>query len=325
MIEVLQPGLLSSLQDTGRVGYGHLGIGRAGGADLPALALANALVGNDAHACAIESTLVGPRLRLHRSAWVALTGAPMPRARVDGHDLPMWRPVRCAAGSVLDLGPMSRGCRSYLAIAGGLSVDSWLGSRSSDLNAGLGPVQGRALAAGDTLDLGAPVREPVYAGHWSLDPEPWFPSGGDPPEFHLMPASHTDAMDRASRDMLSGGAVFRVDSESNRVGVRMQADRPLQLRQSLEMVSEGLVPGTMQLPPGGQPILMLAEHPVTGGYPRIAHLASVDLPRLAQLRPGDTLRFRWVDADRASEARRIRDRELEQLQCNIRTRLEQGT
>ncbi len=325
MIEVLHPGFLSSLQDTGRIGAAHLGIGHAGGADAPALKLANALVGNDADACVIEATLTGPRLRLQRAAWVALTGAPLPRASLDGGPLPMWRPVRCDAGSEIELGPMPRGCRSYLAVGGGISVESWMGSRATDLNAGLGPFEGRALAAGDRLELGEPSRETDYAGHWSLDPEPWFPGAVDPPPFHLLQASHTPDLDRASRDMLGGGATFRVDSESNRVGVRMQSDRPLQLRHRLELVSEGLVPGTMQLPPGGQPILMLAEHPVTGGYPRIAHLASVDLPRLAQLRPGDTIRFRWIDVEQAREARQVRDRELDQLMRNIRTRLEQGT
>lgn len=325
MIEVLHPGLLSSLQDAGRAGHAHLGIGRAGAADRPAMTLANALVGNDANACVVEATLVGPRLRVQRAAWIALTGAPLPRARLDGEALPMWRPVRCAAGSEIDLGPMASGCRSYLAVGGGIAVDPWLGSRSSDLNAGLGPMHGRALQAGDRVPLGEPGRALAYAGQWSLDPGPWFARDEDTPRLHLLRASHTDRLDPASRDALGGGSVFRVDSDSNRVGVRVQAPEPLQLRDSLELVSEGLVPGTMQLPPGGQPILMLAEHPVTGGYPRIAQLASVDLPRLAQLRPGGMLRFQWIEAEQARRARRVRDRELEQLVRYIRTRLEEGT
>lgn len=324
MIEVLHPGLQSSLQDDGRVGHAHLGIGRSGAADRPARILANALVGNADGACVIEATLVGPRLRLPDAAWVALTGAPLPRARMDGKMLPMWRPVRCAAGAEIDLGPMSAGCRAYLAVAGGIAVEPWLGSRSSDLNAGLGPLHGRALRAGDRLPLGPSDRVPDYAGHWSLDPAPWFEVRAGAP-LRLMPASHTELLDTAARDALGGAAAFRVDTDSNRVGVRLQAPQSLRLDQPLQLLSEGLVAGTMQLPPGGQPIVMLAEHPVTGGYPRVAQLAAVDLPRLAQLRPGDTLRFTWVDADAARTAQWAREQVLLQLCTSIRTRLEEGT
>jgi len=324
MIEVLHAGMLSSLQDHGRIGHAHLGIGRSGAADRPARMLANALVGNDDAACVIEATLVGPRLRIRQAAWIALTGAPLPRACLDGRPLPMWRPVRCAAGAEIDLGPMPSGCRSYLAVEGGIAAETWLGSRSSDLNAGLGPLQGRALRAGDVLPLGKPERAPAYAGHWSLDPAPWFDASVGAP-LRLMPASHTDRLEPASRDALGGAAAFRVDADSNRVGVRMQGPAPLRLDEPRQLLSEGLVAGSMQLPPGGQPILMLAEHPVTGGYPRIAQLAEVDLPRLAQLRPGDTTRFEWIETDTARDAWQARERELLQICTMIRTRLEHGT
>jgi len=324
MIEVLHPGMLSSLQDHGRAGYAHLGIGRSGAADRPARVLANALLGNTEAACVIEATLVGPRLRLRQAAWIALTGAPLPRARLAGRPLPMWRPVHGAAGAEIDLGPMPSGCRSYLAVQGGIAVEPWLDSRSSDLNAGLGPMQGRALQAGDVLPLGKPECAPDYAGHWSLDPAPWFDGSMGAP-LRLMPASHTDRLEPASRDALGGAVAFRVDADSNRVGVRLRGSAPLRLDRPLQLPSEGLVAGTMQLPPAGQPILMLAEHPVTGGYPRIAQLAEADLPRLAQLRPGVTVRFDWIDADTARDAWQAREHELLQICSMIRTRLEQGT
>lgn len=324
MIEVISPGLLSSLQDGGRIGHAHLGIGRSGAADRPAFTLANTLVGNPAGACVIEVTLLGPRLRLRRDAWIALTGAPMPRARIDDRPLPMWRPVRAAAGVEIDLGSMPSGCRAYLAIDGGIAVDHWLDSRSTDLNARLGPMQGRALAAGDILPLEPRSADIGYAGRWSLDPASWFDAHGDTP-LRLIPASHTGRLDPASHDALGGGEAFRIDVDSNRVGVRMQSREPLRLREPLEMLSEGLVAGTMQLPPGGQPILMLAEHPVTGGYPRIAQLAEADLPRLAQYRPGDAVRFAWIGRGDARRAQQVRDRELLQLCVSIRARLEKGT
>ena len=245
-------------------------------------------------------------------------------ARRDGEPLPMWRPVHCEAGSEIDLGPMAAGCRSYLAVAGGIAVEPWLDSRSTDLNAGLGPMHGRALATGDTVPLGPPARDLAYAGHWSLDPAAWFGTVAAGP-LRLLPASHTDALADAAREALGGKAALRVDADSNRVGVRLEAPEPLRLREPLELLSEGLVAGTMQLPPGGQPILMLAEHPVTGGYPRIAQLAEADLPRLAQLRPGETVRFAWIDMDQARRARLSGARELEQLCTSIRRRLEEGT
>ncbi len=315
MIEILEAGLLSSLQDAGRAGYARWGIGRAGAADGPALQLANALVGNAADACAIECTLVGPRLRLHRAARIALTGAPLPRARCNRRPLPMWSAFDCPAGSVLELGPMAAGCRSYLAIDGGIDVAPWLGSRATDLNAKVGPL-GRPLRKGDRVPLAdaAPLT-PAVPG-WSVDPRPWF---GPEATLRLQPASHTGRLDQPSLHALTHDS-FVVGADSNRVGVRLQGPA-LHLRRPLELVSEAVVAGVMQLPPGGQPIVLLNEHPVTGGYPRIAQLAAVDLPRLAQHRPGDRLRFNWVTARQAREALNRQQQALERLQRNIARRL----
>lgn len=319
MIEVLHPGLLSSLQDAGRVGHAHLGIGRAGAADPPAWRLANALVGNDADACAVEMTLQGPRLRLYDDCVVALTGAPLPRARCSGEPLPMWCPVMCAAGSELELGPMPVGCRSYLAVAGGIAVEPWLGSRSTDINAGLGPLEGRALRKGERLPVGAPALAGAVPDAWSLDPRPWFAPAGS--VLRLLAASHTAMLTDASRTALSSVA-FRVDADSNRVGVRFHGGVPLGLREPLELISEGVVAGVMQLPSGGQPIILGVEHPVSGGYPRIAQLAAADLPRLAQCRPGDSVHFSWTTMAQAEQALSEQRRSLERLCVDIAHRLE---
>lgn len=321
MIEVLEAGLISSLQDAGRPGHAALGIGRAGAADLPALRLANALVGNDDRACAIELTLRGPRLRFHRDTVFALTGAPLPNARCDGRPVAGWRRLHASAGSELQLGAMPTGCRAYLAVAGGIDVEPWLGSRSTDLNAGLGPAPGRALRADDRLATGdapAPVDEPP---HWSLDPRPWF-DAESPRVLRWTPGRHTGLLDEASREALRTRP-FRVGADSNRVGVRLDGPA-LKLRQPLELVSEGVVAGVVQLPPGGQPIILLNEHPVTGGYPRVAQLAAVDLPRLAQCRPGDTLHVRWTGCAEAIEALCTQQRMLDKLCADIRRRLEES-
>jgi len=318
MIEVLTPGLLSSLQDRGRPGLAHLGIGRAGAADLPALRLAHALVGNPPDACALEITLTGPTLRLHRDVELALTGAPV-AAEANGRALPGWTPLRLKAGSVLRLGGMRHGCRSYLAVRGGIDVATVLGSRSQDLNAGLGPLDGRALRAGDRLPLGATDAFAGDADHaaWSLDPRPWF-DGAVARPLRLLSGTHTERLDAASREALFA-ASFRIAAASNRVGCRLDGPR-LALHAPLELISEGVVAGTVQLPPNGQPIVLLCEHPVSGGYPRIGQLAAVDLPRLAQRRPGDALRFAPVDAGEAARLLEAREQRLLRMETAIARR-----
>lgn len=319
MIEVLKAGMLDSLQDTGRAGQAHLGIGRAGAFDVPALRLANALVGNEAGACALEITLQGPTVLVTRDVRVALTGASMPKARIDDQPLPMWRSCAVAAGSTLTLGGAEDGCRSYLAVSGGIDVPPWLDSRSTDINAALGPFE-RALKTGDQLEIGTPSKNQDDGCYdWSLDPAPWFDPYSDAP-LHLIRGAHTDCLDDTSAKALVSRE-FTVHGDSNRVGMRLDGPQ-LRLSESLEMVSEGSVAGVMQLPPGGQPILLGCEHPVTGGYPRIAQLAQVDLPRMAQLRAGAKLHFRWIDMRDATQLLHEQERSLAKLEADIARRLE---
>jgi antagonist of KipI len=337
-IRVLSPGWLTSVQDTGRIGHAAIGVGRAGAMDDVALRLANALVGNGDNAAALEITLRGPRLRFERDALIALTGAVID-ARCAAHGIPPWRPVWIRAGSELDLGGMRRGARAYLAIAGGIDVAAALGSRSTDINAALGSFNGRGLVSGDELPVGqAPAErltpswpalagraaderggdEGVVAAHWSLDPQPWFDARGDLP-VALARGSHFESLGAASRRALFAGE-FRVGNESNRVGYRLEGTK-LSLQSPLELVSEGVVPGTMQLPPNGNPIVLMAEAPTTGGYPRIGMVATVDLPRLAQRRPGDRVRFVETSLAEAQTRYLQRERALAALIHTINERL----
>ncbi len=317
MFRVIQSGLLTTLQDGGRPGSAHLGIGVSGAADMPACRLANALVGNRADACVLEMTLQGPVLETDTDAWIALTGAPLPRARLNDAPLPMWQPVHVEAGSRLALGSMPHGCRSYLAIGGGIDVPMWRGSRATDVNAALGPCP-HPLASGDTLPVGAASQTLKTDDDWSLDPRPWFDVSGIR-IVDLLPASHTDQLDASSRDALTR-ATYTIGNDSNRVGVRLQGPA-LALSDSLELISEGVTTGTVQLPPGGQPIIMGPEHPVTGGYPRIAQVTAVDLPKLAQCRPSDTVSFRFTDMSRAMTQLAKRETALQQLIDHIGQRL----
>lgn len=314
-MRVLKPGLLTSVQDTGRNGYAALGIGASGAADSVALRLANALVGNSRSAAALEWTLLGPRLQFDVATCVAVIGDT--NVNVDGDGVPAWCPLRIEPGSVLDCGTLRRGARGYLAVAGGLAVAPVLGSRSTDVNAGIGPVDGRALRAGDVLPLQAAMPSSTRA-KWSIDPAPWFDfDGGEP--VRLLRGTHFTDLDAASRAALCE-AEFRIASDSNRVGWRLVGPT-LQLAAPRELVSSGVTVGTLQLPPGGQGIVLGVEGPTTGGYPRLAHVIAVDMPRLAQRRPGDAVRFDLVEPDHAHRLLREREDALRKLESAIHIRL----
>lgn len=320
--EVLQPGLLTTLQDPGRPGFAHLGIGRAGAFDAPALAIANLLCGNPRAACGLEITLRGPTLGFSRAARIAVAGAPITFA-IDGVPMPMWTPVAVAAGARVTLGTIRTGCRSYLAVRGGFAVPAVLGSRSCDVNARLGPLDGRPLAAGDRLPIGAATAPHSFAAarppRWSLDPRPWHCTDPDHP-LRLLPGAHFEHLTAAARERLFSEP-FSVHADSNRVGLRLRGPT-LECQHAFEMVSEACVPGTLQLPPAGQPIAFGPECPVSGGYPRIGQLAAVDLPRLAQLRPGDALRFVACTFAEALRALAARERALQRLERNVGARLQ---
>jgi len=322
---VLKPGLLSTLQDAGRPGHAALGVGRAGATDGPAWQLANAMVGNFSGEAAMECTLLGPKLQFTKTTVVALTGATM-EASVDGQPIPMWTRCQLPAGSVLQLGGMSVGCRGYLAVGGGFDVAKILGSRSTDLHARLGHANGRALRAGDELPIGASTslasahdNNELTALPWGIDPHPWFDFAFQP--LALLPGKHSDFLDEKSQQTLHHEK-FILSKDSNRTAGRLDG-HTLSLRHPLELISEASLPGTLQLPPSGQPMALLAEAPVTGGYPRIGQIAAVDLPRLAQRRPGDAVCFRPCTLDDAIRRWNEREQRLAKLIQTIQHRLDQ--
>lgn len=325
-VSVLKSGLLTTLQDAGREGHAALGVGHAGPMDAVALRLANALVGNHEDAAVIEMTLIGPRLRFDADAVIALVGAAFD-AHIDDMHVPLWRPLRVNAGSELDCGRALRGTYACLAIAGGFDAARVLGSRASDVNAHLGPFGGRPLHNGDALAFqehpqappkSRPLEKAARLPHrphwnttaWSLDPRPWFDAAASKP-IHLIRGAQFDALDGASQVALFA-AEFRVSTDSNRVGIRLDGPS-LALAQPLELVSEAVAFGTLQLPPGGQPIALMAEHPTTGGYPRIGQVAAIDLPRLAQRKPGEQVCFAPIDLDDAQRRFLHREQALAEL------------
>ncbi|MEO7260929.1 MAG: biotin-dependent carboxyltransferase family protein [Jatrophihabitantaceae bacterium] len=284
MIEVLSPGPLATVQDLGRPGLADLGVSRSGAADRTALRLANRLVGNDETAAGIEITFGGLRLRLAGAATVAFTGA---RCELSGHRGGWNAALSCPAGSVLALGAPLTGLRSYLAVRGGLAVEEVLGSRATDTLSGLGPA---VLLAGRQLRLGtAAAGEPGdVGGEAAFEP----PAGI--PTLRLAAGPRADWFTSESLSRLYDSS-WQVRPDSNRIGTRLAGPtlrvRPDAERAVAELPSEPTLPGAIQVPSDGQPIVLGPDAPVTGGYPVIAVLPGAELDLLAQLRPGSTLRF----------------------------------
>jgi KipI family sensor histidine kinase inhibitor len=315
-VEVLRTGPLATIQDLGRPGYAHLGVPHAGAADPDSLKRANRLVGNSDGTAGLEVTLGRLQLRFHAAAVVAVTGAQvavsLTAAAANPAEAPFGRAVDVPAGTVLRLAAPADGLRSYLSIRGGIDVPPELGSRSADLLSGLGP---RPLRPGDRLPVGAigpaPRRSPAsLAGRVapaSSDPAapPASPARGDPARgdpgrsdpggpvlLRIWTGPRDDWFEPAALLALTA-ANYQVTPTSNRTGLRLSG-APLVRAQAGELPTEGMVTGALQVPPDGQPILLLADHQTTGGYPVIAVVHSADLGRAAQLRPGRLVRFRLV-------------------------------
>ncbi|MFB4265452.1 biotin-dependent carboxyltransferase family protein [Nonomuraea sp. GTA35] len=271
MIEVVTPGPYATVQDLGRPGHAHLGVPRSGAADAPSLRLANRLVGNAESLAGIELTFGGARLRFLDGAWAALAGAPLAGADMGA---PFWVPP----GGELRLGAPAWGLRTYLAVRGGIAVEAVLGSRSTDSLSGLGP---EPLRAGTLLPVGPPE------GAISVDLAPL--PGPRAAVLRVLPGPRDDWFVPEAMAELCGQA-YTVTQDSNRVGVRLRGPR-LERAKEGELPSEGMVAGAVQVPPSGQPIVFLTDHPPTGGYPVIGVVRGADLPVLAQLRPGEEVRF----------------------------------
>ena len=280
MIEVIAPGAFTTVQDLGRSGLAALGVGASGAADRRSLRLANRLAGNDEGAAALEMTFGGLRARFEALTRVALTGAACD-VTVGGRPLAMHAPEWVDAGEELRVAAPASGVRTYLAVAGGIAVELVLGSRSTDTLASLGPPP---LSEGDRLPVGRAVGEPPAA---DVAPAADLPSS---PVLRVGPGPREDWFTEAALDALVESA-WTVTPRSNRVGLRLDGPALERAREG-ELPPEGMVDGALQVPPEGRPVLFLADHPVTGGYPVIAVVAEEDLPLAAQARPGTVLRFR---------------------------------
>lgn len=296
-VRVIEPGPLTTVQDLGRRGYQDRGFSPSGAMDWRAATLANALLGNDAGAAVLEFALMGPTLRFEGPAVVALAGADMP-AELDGRPLAPYQATPVAAGSVLSVGAARHGQFGYLAFAGGVGTEPVMGSRSTSLRYGLGGVGGRRLEEGDDVPLALEGVEGM-AGieERSVHAEDAFYGWAGAHTWVRVVPGDERLFDQESVEAFYSEP-FTVTGKSDRMGFRLAGPT---LRTSAQggIVSEGVALGTVQVPAHGQPIVMLADHQTTGGYPKMGVVATCDIPRLVQSPPGRTVRFERVSVEEA--------------------------
>jgi len=310
---IIKPGLLDTIQDLGRHGFGNWGVNPGGAMDIYAAQVANLLVGNDQHEAVIEIHFPGPQILFEQNTLIAITGADF-SPTVNDEVIPRWQPVVVRKNTVLHFPSLVQGGRCYLSVHGGYCLKKWLNSYSTSLKAGVG----LQLKKGDEL----PFNESTiyFAGllkeqnnfeilPWRVNTEKIYQF---PHEIGVIPGHEWPLLSSASRESFTEDN-YLIHPSSDRMGYQLSG-APLSLDAAVELVSSAVSFGTVQLLPEGQLIVLMAEHQTTGGYPRIAHVVSAHLPKLAQLRPSDTIQFKLMDLESAEQLLVSRQKELHILQ-----------
>lgn len=318
---VLNPGLLTTVQDLGRPGYFHLGIPIGGAMDRLSMRAANLLVGNDEGAAGLEAVFVGPHLEFTRDALISVTGADMP-IKIDGEEKPSWTALAIKAGQVLSFGFLKTGARIYIAIAGGIDVPMKLGSRSTYPIGVLGGFKGRAIAKGDELPIGA--HAPVKEGRQL--PEDLRRRPGMPAELRVLPGLYWHRISEASQGNFFEDS-WKVAPEADRMGYRFRGGRPLDFVDRQQPFGAGSDPsnivdscypyGSIQVPGGTEPIILHRDAVSGGGYFMVGTVVSADMDLIGQLQPNTPTRFAKVDMDGALQARADRSRLLARIRESL--------
>ncbi len=331
-VEVLRPGLLTTVQDLGRYGYQKHGVIVSGAMDSPALRLANLLVGNEEGEAVLEITLLGPTLRLTKDTLLAITGGDL-SPEIDGVRVPMRRPVWVKGGSILKFGACQSGCRAYVAFAGGFDIPEVMGSKSTYMRAGIGGYEGRALKEGDQIGIKEPAGQSIgwfrkvldepFDGSfattsWSIAGNP-VSKGTKLVRIRATKGSQYEHFTPASRIQFFNGS-FKVSAQSDRMGYRLSG-LAMHLTEKIEMISEAVALGTVQVPPDGNPIILLADRQTVGGYPRIAQVAVADIPLIAQLKPGDEIQFEEITLSEAERLYRENEKFIQEVKTSIKLRM----
>jgi len=322
-IEVLKPGLSTTVQDLGRPGYYHLGIPISGAMDRAALRAANLLAGNDEGAAALEAVFLGPELRFTADALVAVTGADLP-VKLDGQPQPGWTALRVRTGQVLGFDFLRRGARAYVAVAGGIDVPPVLGSRSTYVLGALGGLEGRALQAGDTLPVGVP-QQPAVEGR--TVPEALRQPAAVPGTLRVLPGLYWHRLTASAQESFFADT-WKVAPEADRIGYRFRGGRPLDFvprtppfgagSDPSNIVDSGYPYGSVQVPGGTEPIVLHRDAVSGGGYFMLGGVISADMDLIGQMQPHMPTRFAMVDMSQALAARAERAARLRQIREALR-------
>jgi antagonist of KipI len=328
-LNILKPGLLTTVQDTGRFGYRKDGIIVSGAMDNLALRIANLLVGNPESAATLEITLTGPEILFEADYLVALTGANL-NPSINGEPVKMWRPVLIKKGSRLNFGKTATGCRTYLGVSGSFDIPKILGSYSTYLRAVIGGLHGKALQAGDSLAGNQPTAL-VEKLSKKLDKRAQATGFGEAP-WTLTPFFYPELSRHPIIRAIKGPEFgwfapdaqnsfweepFSVTPQSDRMGYRLQGPELLQLN-TKELLSTGVTFGTVQVPAQGNPLVLMADHQTTGGYPRLAQVITADFSGLAQVRPGEFIRFKEISLPEAQHLLITQEKRIAQLKQLLR-------
>lgn len=307
-VEVLHAGMFTTVQDLGRSHYQQYGVPVGGAMDKNALRIINMLVGNEENEAGLEITIMGPKLLIKKTTLLAIGGADM-EPLLNGERIPLWRPILAEEGSMLCLGKAKSGCRAYVTFAGGINIDRTMGSKSTYIRAALGGIEGRMLKKGDYFQIGTGA-EVASRFIQNLQEEAriktkWAICNDALPKYKKHPILRviTDfEYDQFTEESIKSffSKEYKVSNYADRMGYRLDGD-VLNRAEEIEILSSPVTFGTIQVPNGGQPIILMADRQTTGGYPRIGNVISVDLPLLAQLKPGDYVTFEKKTMEEAAQ------------------------
>lgn len=322
-IKILQSGFLATIQDLGRFGSQKYGVIVGGAMDSLAVRIANILVGNEEREATIEITMFGTELQFEKECLVAITGGDL-NPTIDGEKAPMWRPILIHKGEVLKFTSPVSGCRAYIAFSGGLQVPEVMNSKSTYTQANIGGYKGRELRKNDTLYCGDiseraktfihQLKEKDHPFHWSANYASFY-------TFHhtetirILEGSEFDRFDKHSQQSFLVEP-YKITINANRMGYQLEGAK-LDLNDEFDLLSEGVTYGTVQVPTNGQPIILMAERQTTGGYPKIGQVISVDLPRLAQMQPGNSIKFETVSIAEAEALLLQQERDIHEFKMGI--------
>ena len=333
-ISVLKPGLLTTVQDSGRYGYQKSGIVVSGAMDTYDMNLANIAVGNEENEGVLEITMIGPRLKIDKGELISITGADI-SPLINKNSVPMGRPVYIKEDSILEFGKCINGCRVYIAVCGGFDIKPVMGSVSTYIRGTLGGIEGRALKTGDIINtktkstIGENIIRKIVGSSSNIYDNAQFSA----PHWYVKDYSHCGKEDneiqvvRAFEDMQYKNfskksldefwnSEFEIDSKSDRMGYRLKGPQ-ISMDEKIEMISGEVSFGTIQIPPDGNPIILLADRATAGGYPKIAHVGDYDIQKLVQMKPGEKIKFEKIDIKEAEKLYIDRQKEIEELKKSI--------